>query len=120
MVYISDTLISLAKDLKAQKDERIKDLVENGPRAFYEQDELFVVLLREGEERYIRFGEHSIEFVSSDKDEDRHRYCLVDPPDEDGFTYFFLMRKNAIWVSKAEWLILQKNVEEANRKEFGL
>ena len=53
LVDLSDKILSLANTLKSQKAERIKNLIEHGPRVFYELGKLVIVLLRNGEEKLV-------------------------------------------------------------------
>ena len=126
LVSLSDHMIRFAEDLKAQKAERIKDLVVNGPRIFYEMGELVVVLLREREEKYFCLRGRLIELDSTKDEAVRERYRLNDPADEDGQTYFLKVLPTeyekweyGIYVKKAEWLTLKEKFAKAKLEEFG-
>jgi hypothetical protein len=125
LVSLSDQMICFAEDLKAKKAERIKDLAENGPRAFFECGELVIVLLREGKEKHICFGEWWVKFASTNDETVRKELGLEGPAEEDGQTYFlnvlprdFGQSAHGIRLPKAEWLILKEKVAKAELAEF--
>ena len=125
LANLSDKILSLAEKLKAKKEERIKDLIENGPRVFYELGKLVIVLLREGEEKYHCFGKQCVE-LDSDGEIVRRRFRLAGKADENGQMYFvkvfsseYGQGEDGGWVSNNEWIGLQERLIAAEKKEFG-
>jgi len=122
---IADTIIRAAEELKTLREYRREKLAKDGPQAYYSHGHLVIVLLRDGKEKFLTFGEEETVKIDSTVDESvRTRYKMTEPS-EDGQTYFIRAtdhehsRVSAIQVSKAEAVTLRQRLAEANATEFG-
>ena len=120
-----DRIIELAEELVLAKAARIAKLETEGPGVFYNFGELNIVLLRDGEEKFITFGEYSEQIVRTNDPAEIVEFNLEGPPDEDGFTYFIHASPGdygqvpwGVYISKKEAVILKKKITEAATDEF--
>ena len=112
MNYLSSEIAQLAKQLKDEEHDRIKDLVRNGPRVFYENGELNIVFLRGGKERFVRVGHNQILFMSTCDESIISLYGLDISDIEDEMHYYlkvvpFRGSPYGISVDMEEWKILK-------------
>ncbi len=112
MNYLSIEIAQVAKQLKDQEQDRINDLVRNGPRVFYESGELNIAFLRGGKERIVRVGHNQIMFMSTCDERIISLYNLDISDIEDEMHYYikvvpFTGSPYAISVDMEEWKILK-------------
>ena len=121
-----DRIIQLAEELMLAKAARIVQLETEGPEAYYNYGELTVVLLRDGKEKFINFGEFHEQVVRTNDPEEIAKFKLEGPPNHDGYTYFihatpgdYGQRPWGLYLSKEEALILKRKITKAQMAEFG-
>jgi len=121
-----DQLIQFAEELMLAKAARISQLEAEGPGVFYKFGELNIVLLRDGKEKFINFGEFHEQIVRTNDPAEITEFKLEGPPNEDGFTYFihaspgdYGQRPWGLYLSKEEGVILKKKIAKAKMAEFG-
>jgi len=116
---ISASIQHYAKKLAELEAERIQDLQNNGPKISGELCDITITLLRDGKEKFIPFGEYSVDIKCTNEEDTLKEFKVDGPPDTDGYTYFIYARPSdygqvafAIWVSKEEATTLKKDLKE--------
>ena len=115
MSYFCYEISQLAGELKEREEACIKDLVTNGPRVFYENGYLNILLLRNGKPHRVGEGSLLIQFCSTDDDKIRSALQLDVAPDDDGQTYYInvgtlCQEPMAIGLTKTEWMLLAPQI----------
>jgi hypothetical protein len=117
----ADLIIRYAETLKAAKEERLAGLKADGPRVFYDHDEMYIVLLRDGDEKYVMCTEGTAVVQRTNDSTLLVELHLQDTPAHtDGYTYFLRLlpwdygvRDCGIWLSYEEAIILKTRISEA-------
>jgi hypothetical protein len=115
LMGMEKVVIDFARQLTVAREERLEKLKLDGPRVYYTEGELNVVLLRDGKEEHHNFAECYVSVVKTNTDKVCEEFKLTDPPDEDGYTYFIRAtrtevskeREYGIQVSKKEAIIIR-------------
>ncbi len=116
----ADVIIRFAETLKAAKEERLAALKADGPRVFFDHDDMYIVLLRDGDEKYVICTERTAIIESTNDPALLRKLRLEDKPAHtDGNTYFLRLlpwdygvRDCGIWLSYEEATVLQKRLRE--------
>jgi hypothetical protein len=106
---MSTRIQAYAQQLKELEEERIKDLLDNGPKATGNICDITITLLRDGKEKHIEIGEYNIQLAKTDKEETIKSLKLDGLPDSQGMTHFIKAVPGdwgqmpwGVWISKGE------------------
>lgn len=124
---IAYMIIETADRLKALMEEENAQLQEKGADAYFEGDDLTVVLFREGKQKYYSFPECQVDIRDTDNASERIRLKLEDPADENNITYYLHSKTmdypqiaHSIQLSKEEATVLKKQIKDAETEHYGL
>jgi len=122
----ADQIIALAEELMQVKAARIAQLEAEGPKAYYEDGSLVIVLPRDGKEDFHNFGEWRVQILRTDKQEVIKSLKLEGPANKDGFIHYIYatpaemcQRPEGTYISEEEAVILKQRIAEATAAEFG-
>ena len=125
---MENAVIDYARQLVEARAERLEKLKTDGPRVYYTEGEMNVILLRNGKEEHHNFTECYLSVVSVVKtnvDKVREEFKLTDPPEEDGYTYFIRATRTegskeigyVIQVTKKEAIVI-RNAMKAGLEDY--
>lgn len=122
----ADVILRYAETLKAAKEERLAALKADGPRVFFEHDEMYIVLLRDDDEKYVICTERTADVRRTD-DPILLQQLRLDykPAHTDGYTYYLYLdpwdygvRDCGIWLPYEEATQLKKRLRDAVKAEY--
>jgi hypothetical protein len=127
MYHIAEKIIVIASDLQRIIEAENTRLQEDGADAYFEFDDLNVVLYLNNKREHFCFSEQNVEISRTNRESDRMMLYLQNPPDEDGYTYFlhslpceFGRHPYAIQLTKKQATFLKKKIEEIEAEQYGL
>jgi hypothetical protein len=121
---ISTQIQAYAIELKKLDDDRIKDLLRNGPKVSGEMYNITITLARPDvsgvmKEKHIPFGEYEVSIAHRNKKHICEKLKIEGPPDADDIVHFIHARavndsqvSFGIWITKAEAEILTKGLKK--------
>jgi len=122
----ADQIIALAEELMQVKAARIAQLEAEGPKAYYEDGSLVIVLHRNGKEDFKNFGEWDAMIRCTNNPNVIKSLKLEGPANKDGFIYYIYatpaemcQRPEGTYISEEEAVILEQRIAEAYAAEFG-
>ena len=123
---IAQEIINAGNQLKLIIKKQNEELVDGD--AYFERNELTIVLLRDGEHVYHNFSEQQVKVEKTNKPKDISDLKLESPPDEDGFIYYLYSRyvhigcveERGFYLTKKEAEHLGPLIKKLKNEEYGL
>jgi len=120
--HISMRVQALAKKLGEIEAANLKDLEQNGPQIFGEQDNMTFTLLRDGKAKHIQIGKYHLQISRTNEKYICDKLMLNGASDTDGFIHYIYMTdygeaEYGIWLSKKEAAILKEKLWKLDNED---